>query len=83
MVMNRDAERTWSVMRGWKIRLSVVKVDAVVALLVLGLASLAPLLVPGILYSLSPFLHYQGDIMQCGLGKPFNIPTSKLGTDQF
>lgn len=47
--------------------------------LVLGLASLAPLLVPGILYSISTFLHYQGDIMQCGVGKPFNIPSSKLG----
>ena len=34
---------------------------------------------PGLLYSLTTFLHYQGDIMQCGLGKPFNIPSSKLG----
>ena len=47
--------------------------------LFLGLASLAPLLVPGLMYSLTTFLHYQGDIMQCGLGKPFNIPSSKLG----
>ena len=23
--------------------------------------------------------YFQGDIMQCGLGKPFNIPSSKLG----
>eukprot|EP00092_Neocalanus_flemingeri_P003197 GFUD01003416.1.p1 GENE.GFUD01003416.1~~GFUD01003416.1.p1 ORF type:complete len:1055 (+),score=218.84 GFUD01003416.1:46-3210(+) len=44
----------------------------------LGLASLAPLLIPGLLYSLTTFLHYQGDIMQCGVGKPFNIPSSKL-----
>ena len=47
--------------------------------LFLGLASLAPLLIPGLLYSLTTFLHYQGDIMQCGVGKPFNIPSSKLG----
>ena len=47
--------------------------------LFLGLASLAPLLMPGLMYSLTTFLHYQGDIMQCGLGKPFNIPSSKLG----
>ena len=47
--------------------------------LFLGLASLAPLLLPGLLYSMTTFLHYQGDIMQCGLGKPFNIPSSKLG----
>ena len=47
--------------------------------LFLGLASLAPLLVPGLMYSLTTFLHYQGDIMQCGVGKPFNIPSSKLG----
>ena len=46
--------------------------------LFLGVASLAPLLLPGLLYALTTFLHYQGDIMQCGLGKPFNIPTSKL-----
>merc|ERR1711892_1174305 len=46
--------------------------------LFLGLASLAPLLIPGLLYSLTTFLHYQGDIMQCGVGKPFNIPSSKL-----
>merc|ERR1719150_3642204 len=46
--------------------------------LFLGLASLAPLLLPGLMYSLATFLHYQGDIMQCGLGKPFNIPSSKL-----
>merc|ERR1719150_1610476 len=46
--------------------------------LFLGLASLAPLLLPGLLYAFTTFLHYQGDIMQCGLGKPFNIPTSKL-----
>ena len=49
--------------------------------LFLGLASLAPLLIPGLLYSLTTFLHYQGDIMQCGVGKPFNIPSSKLGKD--
>ena len=47
--------------------------------LFLGLVSLAPLLLPGLMYSLSTFLHYRGDIMQCGVGKPFNIPSSKLG----
>lgn len=47
--------------------------------LFLGLISLAPLLLPGLMYSLSTFLHYRGDIMQCGVGKPFNIPSSKLG----
>merc|ERR1719186_916416 len=46
--------------------------------LFLGLASLAPLLIPGLLYSLTTFLHYRGDLMQCGVGKPFNIPSAKL-----
>ena len=29
--------------------------------------------------SLSTFVHYRGDLMQCGVGKPFNIPSAKLG----
>ena len=32
-----------------------------------------------VIISLSTFVHYRGDIMQCGVGKPFNIPSAKLG----
>ena len=81
--------------------------------LFLGLVSLAPLLLPGLMYryfviltkctidkwsrlvhihdstillpcySLSTFVHYRGDLMQCGVGKPFNIPSAKLGSNLF
>jgi len=46
--------------------------------LFLGAASLAPLAVPGILYSMSCLFHYRGTLMQCGIGKPFTMPSTRL-----
>lgn len=46
--------------------------------ILLGVATLAPLLVPGILYSITSFLHYKGDVLQCGVGKPLELPLPRV-----
>jgi len=46
--------------------------------IVLGLACLLPLIFPGLIYAISTILHYRGTLLQCGIGKPFNLPKTKI-----